>query len=695
MAVVITSALAMRLFDPHEYRTYGRGLWWAIQTVTTVGYGDVTPVHTAGRLVAAIVMIWGTAYLAILTATITSTFVARAEMEYRRRAAETEAEVGRSVRRRARRSRRAPRPDRAVPGSARERLGRSLLDRPELRVGLGCMRLPADEELAFETIAAAVDAGMTVFDTARAYGDNERLLARALRACGAEGRARIVTKGGMTRVDDAWIPDGRAKALRADCEASLAALDGLPIDLYLIHAPDPRTPWRTSVRALARLLDEGLVRRVGLANVNRAQLEEALELVPVTALQVALSVFDDRALRGGIVERCAEAGITVIAHSPLGGPRRAGGLARNAALATVAHARGAQPAEVALAWLLDLSPNIVAIPGARRPEAARSAARAAQLELDAADRKTLARAFGRSRPAGRAAGGGDVVLVMGIPGAGKTRIAEEYVGRGYLRLNRDERGGSLRTLAGALDDALSAGERHVVLDNTYLTRASRSHVVDAAARHGVRARCVWLDIPLAQAQVNLVERLLDRFGALPTPDELRALARREAGLLLPTSQMRALRELEPPSADEGWSEVEQHAFDRASSSRSAGRRVRRRHGTGASAVRARARRDRARRAEAPVRLGPGRRARSHPPSRRARALRGRRDRRLPSRRRPSDLLVSSAPAGTAARVRARPRRRPGAVDPHRRLRDAPDARDDLGRTVRRRLLARSDPRHRE
>ena len=91
LAVVITSALAMRLFDPHEYRTYGRGLWWAIQTVTTVGYGDVTPVHTAGRLVAAIVMIWGTAYLAILTATITSTFVARAEMQYRQRAAETEA----------------------------------------------------------------------------------------------------------------------------------------------------------------------------------------------------------------------------------------------------------------------------------------------------------------------------------------------------------------------------------------------------------------------------------------------------------------------------------------------------------------------------------------------------------------------------------------------------------------------------
>ena len=109
----------------------------------------------------------------------------------------------------------------------------------------------ADEGRALATIAAAVEAGVTVFDTARAYGGNERLLARALRACGAAGQARIVTKGGMARPGGAWVPDGRAKAIRADCEASLAALDGLPIDLYLLHAPDPRTPWRTSVRALA------------------------------------------------------------------------------------------------------------------------------------------------------------------------------------------------------------------------------------------------------------------------------------------------------------------------------------------------------------------------------------------------------------------------------------------------------------
>jgi aryl-alcohol dehydrogenase-like predicted oxidoreductase len=431
-----------------------------------------------------------------------------------------------------------------------------------------------DEERGLATIAAAAAAGVTVFDTARAYGHgagdlghNERLLARALRSCGAAARARIVTKGGMTRAGGGWIPDGRARAIRADCEASLAALDGLPIDLYLVHAPDPRTPWRTAVRALARLVDEGLVRRIGVANVNRPQLDEALELAPIAAVQVALSPFDDRPLRGGLVQRCEHAGIAVIAHSPLGGPRRAGSLARREALADVAATRGATPAEVALAWLLELSPAVVAIPGARRPETARSAAHAATLRLGAADPATLAQAFGASRPAparrSPARRDGDVVVVMGIPGAGKSRVAEAYVERGYLRLNRDERGGSLRELAEALDDALASGVNRVVLDNTYLTRAARSYVVEAASRHRLPTRCVWLDTPLAQAQVNLVERLLERFGSLPQPEELRALARSEPGLHLPTSQMRSARELEHPATDEGFADVERLPFARA------------------------------------------------------------------------------------------------------------------------------------
>jgi aryl-alcohol dehydrogenase-like predicted oxidoreductase/predicted kinase len=446
------------------------------------------------------------------------------------------------------------------------------------------MRMSTDadrgEQLALQTVAAAVEAGITVFDTAHAYGHdeldlghNERLIADALRRCGADRTARVVTKGGMSRPGGRWVPDGRAKAIHGDCEASLAALGGLAIDLYLIHAPDPRTPWRTTVRALARLVDERMVKRVGLSNVNRRQLDEALDLAPVSAVQVGLSVFDDRARRGGIVERCAESGIAVIAHSPLGGPRRARSLQRQRALAEVADAQAVAPAEVALAWLLELSPAVVAIPGARHPETARSAAFAANLDLDDSSRTVLARAFGGPRPArvGHAGppDGAELVVVMGIPGAGKSRVAEDYVARGYVRLNRDERGGSLRELADALEQKLASGLQRVVLDNTYLTRAARSYAIDAANRHGLPARCIWLDTPLAQAQVNLVERLLERFGSLPSPDELRALAARGDGVLAPTSQMRALRELEPPSDDEGWAGVEQVPFARTRSSRAA------------------------------------------------------------------------------------------------------------------------------
>src|SRR5207302_1833565 len=160
---------------------------------------------------------------------------------------------------------------------------------------------------------------------------------------------------------------------------------------------------------------------------------------------------------------CERHGITLMAHSPLGGPRRAAGLSRRQALAGIAAARRGTPAEIALAWLLHASPVVVPIPGARHPENARSAARAAKISLDAHDRAVVARAFGTSRQARpmrkRTPGGAEVVLIMGIPGAGKSRVAGEYVGQGYVRLNRDELGGSLPQLASTLEEQLSDGVR--------------------------------------------------------------------------------------------------------------------------------------------------------------------------------------------------------------------------------------------
>src|SRR5205814_2413200 len=130
-------------------------------------------------------------------------------------------------------------------------------------------------------------------------------------------------------------------------------------------APDPRVPWSTSVRALARLVDDGLVRTVGLSNVNRTQLDEALELAPIAAVENALNAYDDRALRGGVVARCEARSLTFIAHSPLGGPKRAKKL----------------DAEEALGRLLAISPVVVPIPGATRPETVRSAARAVPVRV--------------------------------------------------------------------------------------------------------------------------------------------------------------------------------------------------------------------------------------------------------------------------------------------------------------------------
>src|SRR5262245_8478358 len=137
-------------------------------------------------------------------------------------------------------------------------------------IGLGCMRLSTvqtrDPERAISVIHAALDAGATLLDTADAYGiddadtgHNERLIAQALKAWSGDARTiTVATKGGLVRPGGRWVPDGRAKHLRDACEASLRALDVSAINLYQLHAVDPRVPLETSVRALAELQQAGL-----------------------------------------------------------------------------------------------------------------------------------------------------------------------------------------------------------------------------------------------------------------------------------------------------------------------------------------------------------------------------------------------------------------------------------------------------
>lgn len=251
---------------------------------------------------------------------------------------------------------------------------------------------------ANETIAAALDAGVNLFDTADAYaldesefGHNERVVAAALCEYGAApGRALVATKGGHTRVGEAWELDGSPAYLRAACEASLRRLGVEVIDLYQLHRPDPDTPYAESVGALRDLRDEGKIRHVGLSNATVAQLEEAERIVPIAALQNELSPGYLAPLAKGEVAACEQRGIPFLAWSPLGGMDAAGSAGGVAAIGRVAEKRGVSPQRVTLAWLLSLSDAVVPIPGASRPETIRDSAAAIELELDAGERERIA-----------------------------------------------------------------------------------------------------------------------------------------------------------------------------------------------------------------------------------------------------------------------------------------------------------------
>ena len=453
-------------------------------------------------------------------------------------------------------------------------------------IALGCMRLSTerdrDDTRSIAVLQAGLDAGVTLLDTADAYcwddgerGHNERLIARALSTWpGDRSRVRVATKGGIVRPDGRWETDGRAKHLVAACEASCRALGVERIDLYQLHALDPRTPLATSVRALAALKRDGRIGAIGLCNVTVGQIEDARRITDIDAIQVELSVWQDAALLSGVAEYCARHRLTLLAHRPLGGRRSRARTMADPALTAVAARHGVTPFEIALAWLADLSPVIVPLPGVTRVQTALSAARAHGLELSEDDRRLLDDRF----PAGRSTRQGEpratpaahrpltndaeVVLVMGLPGAGKTTLAQRFVADGYLRVNRDDEGGALRDLVPAVSRALETGTSRIVLDNTYLSRKSRAEVIRAASEKGVPARCVWLSTSVDEAQVNAASRLVSRYGRLPDEAELRVLRKQDPGAFLPGVQFRYQRELEPPDPSEGFSRIDVVPFER-------------------------------------------------------------------------------------------------------------------------------------
>jgi aryl-alcohol dehydrogenase-like predicted oxidoreductase len=263
-------------------------------------------------------------------------------------------------------------------------------------IGLGGMPMSIegrpDEDRSIRTIHAALDAGVTLIDTADAYhlhagetGHNERLIAEALTSYpGDTSGVLVATKGGHLRPGDgSWTVDGSPAHLRAAAEASLKALGVDAIGLYQFHRPDPRVPYEESIGALRELLDAGKIRLAGISNASTEQIDIARRVLGEGNLASVQNEFSP-AFRSSEAEllHAAAHGIAFLPWSPLGGSGSAAKLgARHTAFQEVADAHGVSPQQVALAWMLAKAPAVIPIPGASRPESITDSAQAAGLVL--------------------------------------------------------------------------------------------------------------------------------------------------------------------------------------------------------------------------------------------------------------------------------------------------------------------------
>ncbi|WP_431898107.1 aldo/keto reductase [Nonomuraea sp. bgisy101] len=267
-------------------------------------------------------------------------------------------------------------------------------------IGLGAMPMSVaehmpDEAQSIRTIHAALDAGITLIDTADAYtptsdevGHNERLVARALALWGGDRDAVLVaTKGGHTRTPgDGWGLDGSPAYLRGACERSLKALGVEAIGLYQHHRPDPAVPYEESIGALRDLLDEGKILLAGISNADPAQIRQAHDILGGRLAGVQNEYSPRFRSSEPEIDVCAELGVAFLPWSPLGGIKSAAGLGdAHAAFNEVAAERGVSPQRVCLAWELARSPVVIPIPGSSRPESILDSAAAVDLTLTDAE----------------------------------------------------------------------------------------------------------------------------------------------------------------------------------------------------------------------------------------------------------------------------------------------------------------------
>jgi pyridoxine 4-dehydrogenase len=268
----------------------------------------------------------------------------------------------------------------------------ALGDQHVQRLGFGAMRLcgpdvwgaPKDRPAAQRVLRRALELGVNFIDTADSYGPHvdETLIAEALHPYPAG--LLIATKGGLLRpTRHAWDPDGRPEHLRRALEGSLARLKVERIDLYQLHAPDPKVPFAESVGCLAELQRAGKIRNLGVSNVSVAQLEQARRITPIVSVQNRYNL-EDRA-SDGVLAACTRLGIAFLPWYPLG----AGRTLKSARVKKVAARHGATPAQVALAWLLARSPVVLPIPGTASLAHLEENMRAAGLALSAEDLAAL------------------------------------------------------------------------------------------------------------------------------------------------------------------------------------------------------------------------------------------------------------------------------------------------------------------
>ncbi|CAM5474720.1 oxidoreductase [Streptomyces spiroverticillatus] len=275
-------------------------------------------------------------------------------------------------------------------------------------VGLGAMPLSIehrpDETRAIATLHAALDAGVTLIDTADSYhwhageaGHNELLIARALARYGGDtSHVLVATKGGRGRPGDgSWTVDAGPDRLRRAAEDSARRLGLDAIGLYQLHKPDPAVPWAESVGALRELLDAGTIRAAGVSNVTTAQIREAHAILGDGLVSVQNRY--SPAVRDSEPELrlAAELGLAFLPWSPLGGISRSsldgpsGPTSHGTAFHRVAAAHGVSPQRVALAWLLARSPAVIPLPGASRPASVTDSAAAADLTLSGEELELL------------------------------------------------------------------------------------------------------------------------------------------------------------------------------------------------------------------------------------------------------------------------------------------------------------------